>query len=278
MGWAHALLVIGHGWIYGWACLFYRSASPLARWCATKQGHLGVVALLLSVKVVVFSIFWLAYAYESAGDARLDDHVAVSPLDLRKDESIELRAMFPEMRRKPAAAASTGWSPLRTSSPRVEPSWERRSPRVAPADGGALLFQASPRVAPEGVPVRTQASLSWSPGASPRVAPGGYSRQRASPRAIVPGLAFSRGSPPQDRQSHVQWLSPEAPRPSQSSPRVAPADGGVLLFQASPRIAPDGEPSISSDGTRRPRASPRVAPTDGGALLFQASPRAAPDV
>jgi len=282
MGWTHALLVIGHGWIYGWACIFYRSASPLARWCATKQGHLGVVALLLSVKVVVFSVFWLAYAYESAGDARLDDHVAVSPLNLRKDDgSVELRAMFPEMRRKPATVASTGWSPLRTSSPRVDPSWEpeaRRSPRVAPADGGALLFQASPRVAAEGVPVRVQASLSWSPGASPRVALGGNSRQRASPRAIVPGLAFPGGSPPQGRQPYVQRLSPEAPRPSQSSPRVAPADGGVLLFQASPRVAPDGELSISSDEARQPRASPRVAPNDGGALLFQASSRVAPDV
>ena len=32
MGWAHAVLVVGHGWLFGWACLFYREASPLARW------------------------------------------------------------------------------------------------------------------------------------------------------------------------------------------------------------------------------------------------------
>ena len=119
MGWAHAVLVVGHGWFYGWACLFYREASPLARGCATREAHLHLVLFLLSVKVVVFAGFWLAYAYDSAGDARLEDHVVVTPLDLRKgdESSVELRSMFPT-RRKPAAAAatSTGWSPRRTSS------------------------------------------------------------------------------------------------------------------------------------------------------------------
>ena len=164
MGWAHAVLVVGHAWLFGWACLFYREASPLARWCSTREAHLHLVLFLLSVKVVVFAGFWLAYAYESAGDARLEDHVVVTPLDLRKgdESSIELRSMFPT-RRKPAAAAS----PRRPRASRDEAAgwWPRlsprKSPRVAPADGGgAFLFNASPRVAPEGVPVRTQASLS----------------------------------------------------------------------------------------------------------------------
>ena len=161
MGWAHAVLVVGHGWLFGWACLFYREASPLARWCSTREAHLHLVLFLLSLKVVVFAGFWLAYAYESAGDARLEDHVVVTPLDLRKgdESSIELRSMFPT-RRKPTAAAS----PRRPRASRDEAAgwWPRlsprKSPRVAPADGGgAFLFNASPRVAPEGVPVRTQA-------------------------------------------------------------------------------------------------------------------------
>ena len=56
-----------------------------------------MVLFLLSVKVVVFAGFWLAYAYESAGDARLEDHVVVTPLDLRKgdESSIELREHVP---------------------------------------------------------------------------------------------------------------------------------------------------------------------------------------
>jgi hypothetical protein len=260
MGWAHAVLVVGHGWLFGWACLFYREASPLARWCATRESHLHLVLFLLSVKVVVFAGFWLAYSYESAGDARLEDHVVVTPLDLRKGDetSIELRSMFPT-RRKPAAAASprrqrashdesTGWWP------RLSP---RKSPRVAPADGGgAFLFNASPRVAPEGVPVRTQASLSWSPSASPRqpgsgatrVEPIGAARQRAPPSAgVVPDA-----SPRQPDAAAGFWsrLSP------QKSPRIAPQSGSEILLQASPRIAPEGLP-VQSQASR---VSPRVAP------------------
>ena len=213
-----------------------------------------LVLFLLSVKVVVFAGFWLAYAYESAGDARLEDHVVVTPLDLRKgdESSIELRSMFPT-RRKPAASASprrprashdesTGWWP------RLSP---RKSPRVAPADGGgAFLFNASPRVAPEGVPVRTQASLSWSPSASPRqptrVEPIGAARQRASPSAgVVPDA-----SPRQPDGGFWSRLSP------QKSPRVAPAGGSEIILQASPRIAPEGLP-VQSQASR---VSPRIAP------------------
>ena len=241
MGWAHAVLVVGHAWLFGWACLFYRDASPLARWCSTREAHLHLVLFLLSVKVVVFAGFWLAYAYESAGDARLEDHVVVTPLDLRKNDesSIELRSMFPT-RRKPTAASprrprgsrdeAAGWWP------RLSP---RKSPRVAPADGGgSFLFKASPRVAPEGVPVRTQAS--------PRVPPIGAARQRASPGAgVVPDA-----SPRQPDGGLWSRLSP------QKSPRISPAGGGEILLQASPRIAPEGLP-VQSQASR---VSPRVAP------------------
>ena len=256
MGWAHAVLVVGHGWLFGWACLFYREASPLARWCSTREAHLHLVLFLLSVKVLVFAGFWLAYAYESAGDARLEDHVVVTPLDLRKgdESSIELRSMFPT-RRKPAAAAS----PRRPRASRDEAAgwWPRlsprKSPRVAPADGGgAFLFNASPRVAPDGVPVRTQASLSWSPSASPRqptrVEPIGAARQRAPPSAgVVPDA-----SPRQPDAAAGFWsrLSP------QKSPRIAPQSGSEILLQASPRIAPEGLP-VQSQASR---VSPRVAP------------------
>ncbi len=178
-------------------------------------------------------------------DARLEDHVVVTPLDLRKNDeaSVELRSMFPT-RRKPAAAASTGWSPRRTPSasrdeatgPRLSP---RKSPRVAPADGGgSFLFNASPRVAPEGVPVRTQAS--------PRVPPIGAARQRASPSAgVVPDA-----SPRPPDGGFWSRLSP------QKSPRVAPAGGGEIILQASPRIVPEGLP-VQSQASR---VSPRIAP------------------
>ena len=53
MGWAHAVLVVGHGGCLG-DYLFYREASPLARWCSTRA-HLHLVLFLLSVKVVVFA-------------------------------------------------------------------------------------------------------------------------------------------------------------------------------------------------------------------------------
>jgi hypothetical protein len=228
---------------------------------------LHLVMFLLSVKVVVFAGFWLAYAYESAGDARLEDHVVVTPLDLRKNDeaSVELRSMFPT-RRKPAAATatSTGWSPRRTSSasrdeaagwwPRLSP---RKSPRVAPADGGgAFLFNASPRVAPDGVPVRTQASLSWSPSASPRqptrVEPIGAARQRASPST---GIAPDASPRPQgaSRDEAAGFWSRFSP---QKSPRIAPQGGGEILLQASPRIAPEGLP-VQSQASR---VSPRIAP------------------
>ena len=184
----------------------------------------------------------------------------------------------------------------------------RKSPRVAPADGGgAFLFNASPRVAPDGVPVRTQAS--------PRVPPIGAARHRASPSAVAPGGALSDASPRQPDAAAGFWsrLSPR-----EKSPRIAPADGGgAFLFNASPRVAPEGVPvrtqasprvppigaarhraspsaGIAPDASPRPQGasrdeaagfwsrlspqkSPRISPAGGGEILLQASPRIAPE-
>ena len=65
------------------------------------------------------------------------------------------------------------------------------------------------------------------------------------------------------------------------SPRVAPEDGGAILFNASPRVAPSEGAAPLTSSTRvkplwRSEASPRIAPDGGGAILFNASPRVAP--
>ena len=64
--------------------------------------------------------------------------------------------------------------------------------------------------------------------------------------------------------------------PSRASPRVAPSDGGgAFLFNASPRVAPEGAP-VRTQASQPQGASPRVAPAGGGEILFNASPSVAP--
>ena len=163
----------------------------------------------------------------------------------------------------------------------------RKSPRVAPEGGGALLFNASPRVAPSEGAATTSA---------PRVKPvairgitahapdgGGALLFNASPgRAGRRTGGAAPVTPPNCRELHRGWhlamaearfcstprqgarrapVRTQASQPQGASPRVAPAGGGEILFNASPRIAPDGI-LVQSQASR---ASPRIAPIGGPA-------------
>ena len=81
MGWAHAVLVVGHGWLFGWACPFYRERRPAVVFY--KEAHLHLVLFLLSVKVSS-SPALARRRVRVGGDARLEDHVVVR-IDSRGD-------------------------------------------------------------------------------------------------------------------------------------------------------------------------------------------------